>query len=390
MRKNFGHLPPRPAMAGARGLPKRPGREFTPLPWSDYFESMRDVDVSSSSSFRVYLSGFSDNKDYGNKPLLVLLHGAGYSGLTWSLFAKNICRLCHCKIAAIDLRGHGSTRTNNDDDLSASTLAHDVGYTIKALLAEEEDSEPPIVLIGHSMGGAIAAHCAMSCTEVIPSLTGLIVIDVVEGTAIDALQGMQSVLRSRPSEFRDVQHAIEWSVKSGQTRNQESARVSMPGQLKTKDGVPASGIEFTAKQEMAADIAPPSVGDMIAEVNEDDEQPMNVEAQNLPDSPQSLVWRTDLMKSEPFWKGWFEGLSNMFLSSTASAKMLLLAGVDRLDKTMTVGQMQGKFQMQVLPQCGHAVHEDVPEKVAQVIAQFLIRNRLTQAKEDFQLTFPCC
>ena len=23
----------------------------------------------------------------------------------------------------------------------------------------------------------------------------------------------------------------------------------------------------------------------------------------------------------------------------------------------------GKFQMQVLPQCGHAVHEDVPDKV---------------------------
>ncbi len=23
----------------------------------------------------------------------------------------------------------------------------------------------------------------------------------------------------------------------------------------------------------------------------------------------------------------------------------------------------GKFQMQVLPQCGHAVHEDAPEKV---------------------------
>lgn len=25
--------------------------------------------------------------------------------------------------------------------------------------------------------------------------------------------------------------------------------------------------------------------------------------------------------------------------------------------------LTGKFQMQVLPQCGHAVHEDAPEKV---------------------------
>ena len=35
-------------------------------------------------------------------------------------------------------------------------------------------------------------------------------------------------------------------------------------------------------------------------------------------------------------------------------------GVDRLDRDLTIGQMQGKFQMQVLPQCGHAVHEDQP------------------------------
>lgn len=27
----------------------------------------------------------------------------------------------------------------------------------------------------------------------------------------------------------------------------------------------------------------------------------------------------------------------------------------------------GKFQMQVLPQCGHSVHEDVPEKVCFIL-----------------------
>lgn len=43
--------------------------------------------------------------------------------------------------------------------------------------------------------------------------------------------------------------------------------------------------------------------------------------------------------------------------------MLLLAGVDRLDKELAVGQMQGKFQMQVIGQVGHAVHEDAPDKV---------------------------
>ncbi len=39
--------------------------------------------------------------------------------------------------------------------------------------------------------------------------------------------------------------------------------------------------------------------------------------------------------------------------------------------------------MQVLPQCGHAVHEDVPDKVAEVVATFLVRNRLTSPSDKF-------
>ena len=51
----------------------------------------------------------------------------------------------------------------------------------------------------------------------------------------------------------------------------------------------------------------------------------------------------------------------MFLSSPP-VKMLLLAGMDRLDTALTVGQMQGKFQLTCMPQSGHAIHEDQPLK----------------------------
>lgn len=94
--------------------------------------------------------------------------------------------------------------------------------------------------------------------------------------------------------------------------------------------------------------------------------------------------------SEPHWKSWFQNLSSLFLNAPVNGRLLLLAGIDRLDKDLTVGQMQGKFQMQVLPQCGHAVHEDVPDKVAEAIATYLIRNKLTQKKKPFDQTFPCC
>ncbi len=62
-----------------------------------------------------------------------------------------------------------------------------------------------------------------------------------------------------------------------------------------------------------------------------------------------FVWRTDLSSSAPYWKGWYTGLSELFLSVTAP-KILMLAGSDRLDKTLMIGQMQGKFQMSLLPQ----------------------------------------
>ena len=83
------------------------------------------------------------------------------------------------------------------------------------------------------MGGAVAVHLAYR--SLIP-LLGLVVIDVVEGlqkpiithiihhimsiifneayfstgTALDALQSMQSFLRGRPASFGSIENAIEW------------------------------------------------------------------------------------------------------------------------------------------------------------------------------------
>lgn len=71
-------------------------------------------------------------------------------------------------------------------------------------LAEREKTT--IVLIGHSMGGAIA----VSASYKIDSLVGLCVIDVVEGTALDALSSMQSILRGRPTHFKSIPHAVQW------------------------------------------------------------------------------------------------------------------------------------------------------------------------------------
>lgn len=40
------------------------------------------------------------------------------------------------------------------------------------------------------------------------------------------------------------------------------------------------------------------------------------------------LWRTNLAASSPYWRGWYEGLSDAFLALPVP-KMLLLAGTDR-------------------------------------------------------------
>jgi protein phosphatase methylesterase 1 len=90
----------------------------------------------------------------------------------------------------------------------------------------------------------------------------------------------------------------------------------------------------------------------------------------------AFFWRTDLLASEPYWLGWYEGLTEMFLK-LRMAKMLVIAQVDRLDKAMTIAQMQGKIQVSLVDSVGHVIHEDKPAVVATELLQFISRNRFS-------------
>uniref|UniRef100_A0A673ZF98 Protein phosphatase methylesterase 1 n=1 Tax=Salmo trutta TaxID=8032 RepID=A0A673ZF98_SALTR len=345
-------------------------RDFSPLSWSEYFEAMEDVEVENDNAKDISFTV----APISHGPVLLLLHGGGHSALSWAVFTAVIYNRINCRVVAMDLRAHGDTKVKNSDDLSAETMAKDIGKVVEALYGE---NPPPIMMIGHSMGGAIAVHTAAA--NHVPSLLGLCVIDVVEGTAMDALNSMQNFLRSRPKTFKSVENAIEWSVKSGQIRNVESARVSMGGQVKKcEEPLNSPGVSK-------------SISDGIIEEEEEEEEEGESNHKRKKEDDQEVrdgmietlyTWQIDLSKTEKYWEGWFSGLSALFLSCPVP-KLLLLAGVDRLDKDLTIGQMQGKFQMQVLPQCGHAVHEDAPEKVADALASFMVRHKFTEFKEGF-------
>jgi len=402
-------LPPRPLMGRVGGV-GRGGkamvrRSYTPLSWKKYWNNKEFVKTD-QGKFCVYRTGS------GAGAVLCFLHGGGYSALTWSVMAKELTQLVDCRAVAIDLRGHGETVIVDEDDTNPDYSGSRMAQDVRDVLAEMFGSESAgIVLVGHSMGGALAT---MAGEGGFPGLVGLVVVDVVEGTALEALASMHTVLQGRPSRFNSLEQAVEWCVRSGQVRNHESARVSMPGQVVSSDGVLGAKIVEDVDEDsssMAGHPAKrqPSISrDSIREESEEDDQighsggsfktptvptsSISTEEQTVPETftgPSVFKWRIDLAKTEPHWSGWFTGLSTRFLGVPA-AKLLLLAGVDRLDKELTVGQMQGKFQMQVLPQVGHTVHEDSPDRVAEVLATYLVRNKFCSATDNFTPSFPAC
>src|SRR5712691_11443743 len=65
-------------------------------------------------------------------------------------------------------------------------------------------------LVGHSMCGAVVVRTVPLLLEAKYRVSGVAVLDVVEGTALDALPHMPAILNSRPEGFDSVSDAIEW------------------------------------------------------------------------------------------------------------------------------------------------------------------------------------
>lgn len=115
------------------------------------------------------------------------------------------------------------------------------------------------------MGGALAAFFtngpepgddskeAQQWLEIQQRIAGVVVVDVVEGTALEALPAMNDIVNNRPQSFPSMEMAIRWFTRTKAIHNLASAKVSVPGMLR------AEGDHF--------------------------------------------VWRSNLVHSEPHWKG---------------------------------------------------------------------------------------
>ncbi|TPX32765.1 hypothetical protein SeMB42_g07577 [Synchytrium endobioticum] len=305
---------------------KKPPVDYEALPWSFYFDTSNDLTIGDSNdTFRIYQTKPSKAEaSMKSIPLFYFHHGGGHSAMTWALTVKELKHGVlgdNCLTLCFDCRGHGSTRTDREDDLSLERLSSDF---VNVLHAGHPVLPNEIVLVGHSMGGAVVVDVASR--GLIKNVIGVVVLDIVEGTAMESLNYMFKSLLDRPPSFPSIQSAIEWSLKHDGSKDLEAARISVPSQLQ------------------------PLQDDRNGKVT-------------------GYTWRTNLTASQPYWKGWYEGMSSKFLS-VKGGRLIILAGTDRLDKALMIGQMQGKFQMTVLNRVGHSIQEDAPVALSRSLESF--------------------
>ncbi|WP_309128101.1 alpha/beta hydrolase [Microbacterium sp.] len=134
---------------------------------------------------------------YGTgEPEVTFVHGAGLNAHTWDAVVLLLGR----PAVVLDLAGHGDSSWRDDADYSPSTLAHDVAAGLQAWAAR------PQVLVGHSLGGLVAASVAARHPALVREL---VLVDVVPGLDTDAAPSILREFYSGATDFASREDAVE-------------------------------------------------------------------------------------------------------------------------------------------------------------------------------------
>ncbi|KAJ4297162.1 Protein phosphatase methylesterase 1 [Collariella sp. IMI 366227] len=160
-----------------------------------------------------------------------------------------------------------STKHQTSEDLTLPTLALDL-LTILTLTKStlHWPSLPPILLVGHSLGGAVVTELASSfSTPPHPffhrpchssrrrriDLLGYAVLDVVEGSAMDALQSMHAYLTIGQMQGK---YALQVFPEAGHFIHED---------LPEKTAIAL--VDFHRRNDRSALVLPPKVSDLLAQ-----------------------------------------------------------------------------------------------------------------------------
>ncbi len=94
-------------------------------------------------------------------PPLICIHGAGGSARHWGLLLEPLATVA--QVYALDLPGHGRSPSTNG-------VVSIAGYAQAVIAFHTALALPPALIVGHSMGGAIALQLAVQAPQIVAGL----------------------------------------------------------------------------------------------------------------------------------------------------------------------------------------------------------------------------
>jgi pimeloyl-ACP methyl ester carboxylesterase len=150
----------------------------------------------------------------GSGPPLVLIHGAGGSAELWQPQLDGLADVA--RVVAPDLPGHGPLGGRGKPSVAA--YAEWLGGFLAAL------GEVPPVLVGHSMGGAVAQTLALTRPE---RLAGLVLVGT--GARLRVLARIVDLLRQHPREGQSLIQDLSFGAAAPRECVEMVARVLREG-----------------------------------------------------------------------------------------------------------------------------------------------------------------
>ncbi|KAJ7909052.1 hypothetical protein B0H13DRAFT_2494190 [Mycena leptocephala] len=210
--------PPAMPFTKPRNKPKTSNPDFASISGASFFADALQVAVPARGL---------DVRVYYTPPAPRGANGVGVEGVGGGDTDATVLGMGRGEVGvmAVDARRHGKTQCTTspeDPDLSVTTLVDDFVHTLRAVWPQP-GAAPTVLLVGHSMGGSVVVRSVPLLQEAGYRVSGVVVLDVVEvspflspwipcgqGTALDALPHMHSLLNARPDGFASVEEGVEW------------------------------------------------------------------------------------------------------------------------------------------------------------------------------------
>jgi len=186
-------------------------------------EAITEMPIAHLDEQKIYYAA----RKLEHRPVLLLIHGAGGSHLDWPRQLRRFDPLGSC---AIDLPGHG--RSPGPARSTIGAYADVVLSLIKALDLSE------VILVGHSMGGAVALDIALRRPE---EIAGLIL--VATGARLRVNEALMDLVDSNFNSAVDHVVANTWGP------NAEANSVRQASQLMRSCAPDSLRLDFTACNE---------------------------------------------------------------------------------------------------------------------------------------------